>query len=54
MQESDISLFPADKIIARQGTVESGAQIEQWVYSDIDMEYDSQQVYGENPMIMQK
>lgn len=54
LQESDISLFPADKIIARQGTVESGAQIEQWVYSDIDMEYDSQQVYGENPMIMQK
>ena len=54
LQESDISLFPADKIIARQGTVESGAQIEQWVYSDIDMEYDSQQVYGENPMIMKK
>ena len=42
LQETDIPLFPADRIIARQGTVESGAQIEQWVYSDIDMEYDSQ------------
>lgn len=46
-------IFPVDKIMAAQSADVEGAAVEQWLYSDLQMEYDSQQVFGENPMTMQ-
>ncbi len=53
LKNNDIALFPVDKIMAIQSSLESGEDIERRLYSDIDMEYDSQQVFGENPMVLQ-
>lgn len=47
------SMFPVDKIMAVQTADKNGEQIEQKLYSDLTMEYDSQQVIGENPMVTQ-
>lgn len=53
MEEREVALFPVDKIMAVQGTLEEGENMEMQLYWDITMEYDSQQVFCENPMVMQ-
>lgn len=52
MNAHNLSILPADKIIATQNDEEADI-IEQRIYSDITMESDTQQVFGENPMVMQ-
>ncbi len=53
METRQISTFPADKIMAVQGALEEGENMERQLYWDITMEYDSQQVFCENPMVKQ-
>lgn len=53
LSENEITLFPVDKIMAVQSSLDTGEDIERRLYSDIDMEYDSQQIFGENPMVLQ-
>lgn len=53
LTDNGFTLFPVDKIMAVQSSLDSGEDIERRLYFDIDMEYDSQQVFGENPMVLQ-
>lgn len=53
LKEHDIPVFPADKIMAVSSATEDGEGMETKLYSSLDMEYDSQQVFGENPMVKQ-
>ena len=53
LDDNDITLFPVDKIMAVQSSLDSGEDMERRLYFDIDMEYDSQQVFSENPMVLQ-
>lgn len=53
LEEKSIPLFPVDKIMAVQASLEQGEDIEKRLYSDLHMEYESQQVFGENPMVLQ-
>lgn len=53
MEKMNVPLFPADKIMATQSTLDESEVIERRLYFDITMEYDSQQVFSENPMAMQ-
>ena len=39
--------------MAVQSSLDSGEDMERRLYFDIDMEYDSQQVFSENPMVLQ-
>lgn len=50
LKQNQIALFPTDKIMAIQNSLDEN--IESRLYSDITMEYDSQQFYTENPMVM--
>lgn len=53
LESQGIKLFPADKIMAVQTADLDGRTVEGRLYSDLEMEYDAQQVVGENPMVMQ-
>lgn len=53
LTDNEIELFPVDKIMAIQSSLDSGEDIERRLYFDINMEYESQQVFGENPMVLQ-
>lgn len=53
MEARQISMFPADKIMATQKSLEESESMVMQLYWDITMEYDSQQVFCENPMVMQ-
>lgn len=53
LEERDCTPFPADRIMAVSRSLTSGAELERRIYFDIDMEQDSQQVFGENPMVLQ-
>ncbi len=53
LERNGISVFPADKILAVHKDLQTGEQIEQELYRALEMEYDAQQVVGENPMVMQ-
>lgn len=53
IDKRNISPFPADKILAIHSSLREGKRIENSLYSDLEMEYDSQQVFGENPMVLQ-
>lgn len=54
LEKNEIELFPADKIMAAQHNLQERDQIERKLYFNIEMEYDSQQVISENPMVKQK
>ncbi len=53
LEKREISVFPADKIMAAAKLSEEGESIEARLYSDLIMEYDAQQVFAENPMVKQ-
>ena len=53
VEAKGIALFPADKIMAVQTSDLDGMEVEDRLYRDLEMEYDAQQVVGENPMVMQ-
>ncbi len=53
LEKNGISMFPASKILAVHEDLQTGEQIEQELYRALEMEYDAQQVIGENPMVMQ-
>ncbi len=53
LEKNKIPMFPASKILAVHKDLQTGAQIEQELYRALEMEYDAQQVVGENPMVMQ-
>ncbi len=53
LEKHGISIFPANKILAVHKDLQTGVQIEQELYQTLEMEYDAQQVIGENPMVMQ-
>ena len=52
LEKHGISIFPANKILAVHKDLQTGVQIEQELYQTLEMEYDAQQVIGENPMVM--
>lgn len=52
LEQRDISVFPADKIMAVSDVLPGGS-IENRLYADLAMEYETQQVFGENPMVRQ-
>lgn len=53
LDQREISVFPADKIMAVTGDFQDERGIETKLYSDLTMEYASQQVFVENPMVKQ-
>lgn len=53
LEKREIPLFPVDRIMAVQKSLEDGKTVESRLYSDLTMEYDAQQIFGENPMVMQ-
>lgn len=53
LEKQEIPLFPVDRIMAVQKSLEDGKTVESRLYSDLTMEYDAQQIFGENPMVMQ-
>lgn len=53
LEKQKIPLFPVDRIMATQKSLEDGKTVERRLYSDITMEYDAQQIFGENPMAVQ-
>lgn len=54
LTEQKADIFPADKLMAVHQGIEEGVSIERKVSWDVEMEYDAQQVLGENPMMLQK
>lgn len=53
LDQHEIPVFPADKIMAVTGSLQDERGIETKLYSDLTMEYDAQQVFAENPMVKQ-
>lgn len=53
LDQQEISVFPADKIMAVTGSLQDERGIETKLYSDLTMEYPAQQVFVENPMVKQ-
>lgn len=53
LDQHEIPVFPADKIMAVTGYLQDERGIETKLYSDLTMEYDAQQVFAENPMVKQ-
>lgn len=53
LEREGIAIFPADRIMASSGVSEDGRSVESRVYTDVPMEYESQQAFGENPMARQ-
>ena len=53
LEQQEIPVFPADKIMAVTGSLQDERGIETKLYSDLTMEYAAQQVSAENPMVKQ-
>ena len=53
LDQQEIPVFPADKIMAVTGSLQDERGIETKLYSDLTMEYAAQQVFAENPMVKQ-
>nr|WP_294492754.1 ABC transporter permease [uncultured Mediterraneibacter sp.] len=53
LDQQEIPVFPADKIMAATGSLQDERGIETKLYSDLTMEYAAQQVFAENPMVKQ-
>ena len=53
LDQHEIPVFPADKIMAVTGSLQDERGIETKLYSDLTMEYAAQQVFAENPMVKQ-
>lgn len=53
LDQREIPVFPADKIMAVTGPLQDERGIETKLYSDLTMEYAAQQVFAENPMVKQ-
>ena len=53
LEQQEIPIFPADKIMAVTGSLQDERGIETKLYSDLTMEYAAQQVFAENPMVKQ-
>ena len=54
LEQQEIPVFPADKIMAVTGSLQDERGIETKLYSDLTMEYAAQQVSAENPMVKTK
>ncbi len=53
LDQQEIPVFPADKIMAVTGLLQDKRGIETKLYSDLTMEDAAQQVFAENPMVKQ-